>query len=98
MAGKEIPEPFDFDQQRFRDLFSAPSFEVFTLLLIGWVVTVGIHTISRVILNMGLDKRRHFASVYRFLSRSVWNEELLASTRILNRRPVIGTFPGPVSL
>ena len=75
MAGKEIPEPFDFDQQRFRDLFSAPSFEVFTLLLIGWVVTVGIHTISRVILNMGLDKRRHFASVYRFLSRSVWNED-----------------------
>jgi len=78
MASKEIPEPFGFDQQRFRDLFSAPSFEIFTLLLIGWVVTVGIHTISRVILTMGLERMRHFASVYRFFSRSVWSEDSIS--------------------
>jgi hypothetical protein len=41
-------------------------------LVIGWVLTVGKHTVSQVILTMRLHESRHFASIYRFLGKGQW--------------------------
>jgi len=44
-------------------------------LLVGWVLTVGKHTVSKVILTMGLHESRHFATIYRFLGKGRWSSE-----------------------
>ncbi|MGO9566274.1 MAG: transposase [Desulfomonilaceae bacterium] len=41
-------------------------------LVIGWVLTVGNHTVSQVILTMRLHESRHFATIYRFLGKGQW--------------------------
>ncbi len=51
---KPIPDPFGIDGVRFRVCFSAPGFRIFVALVIGWVLTVGKHTVSQV---DGLAKR-----------------------------------------
>ena len=73
MRTGNLPEPFGIDKRDFSCCFSRPSLRHFTLLLVGWVLTVGQHTISRVILSVGAHEREHFASLYRFLSRAVWS-------------------------
>lgn len=73
-----IGEPFTIDEISFRKCFSAPSLEIFMALVIGWALTVGRHTISRVILTMGLHESRHFASVYRFFSRERWLADMIS--------------------
>jgi len=75
MSESDIPEPFNVDEVRFRVCFSAPSFEIFVALVIGWVITVGKHTISQVILTMNLHESRHFASIYRFLAKGRWEAD-----------------------
>jgi hypothetical protein len=70
---RNLPEPFGIDKRDFSLCFSRPSLRHFTLLLVGWVLTVGAHTISRVILTVGAHEREHFASLYRFMSRAVWS-------------------------
>ena len=66
---RNIPDPFAIDEIRFRVCFSAPSFHIFVALVIGWVLTVGKHTVSQVILTMQLHEYRHFATIYRFLGK-----------------------------
>lgn len=73
-----IAEPFTVDEISFRACFSAPSLGLFTAMVVGWVLTVGRHTISRVILTMGLHELRHFASVYRFVSRGCWLADMVS--------------------
>lgn len=72
---KDLPQPFEIEEINFRGCFSAPSFRHFVLFMIGWVLTVGKHTVSNVILTMKLHESEHFASVYRFLSRAQWNPD-----------------------
>lgn len=72
---KHIPDPFGIDEVSFRVCFSAPSYRIFVALLVGWVLTVGKHTVSKVILTMGLHESRHFASIYRFLGKGQWSVE-----------------------
>jgi len=73
MRTGNLPEPFGIDKRDFHLCFSQPSLRHFTLMLVGWVLTVGAHTISRVILTVGAHEKEHFASLYRFLSRAVWS-------------------------
>jgi len=72
---KCIPDPFEIDDISLNVCFSAPSYRIFTALLVGWVLTVGTHTISKVILTMGLHEFRHFATIYRFLGKGRWSAE-----------------------
>jgi len=69
---RPIPQPFGIDETRFGNCFSAPSYRIFVTLVIGWVLTVGKHTVSQVILTMRLHESRHFASIYRFLGKGQW--------------------------
>jgi len=73
MSKRNLPEPFGIDKGDFSICFSRPSLRHFKMLLVGWVLTVGAHTISRVILTVGAHEKEHFASLYRFLSRAVWS-------------------------
>ena len=70
MAKRNLPDPFEIDKVRFRDCFTAPSLRHFVVLMTGWVLTVGMHTISHVILTAEAHESEHFASLYRFLSRA----------------------------
>ena len=72
---KSIPDPFGIDEICFSVCFSAPSYRIFVALLVGWVLTVGKHTVSKVILTMGLHESMHFASIYRFLGKGQWSVE-----------------------
>lgn len=59
----------------FRPCFTAPSFENFVALTLGWILSRGPHTVSRAILaarTFGWTRRRHHATLYRFLSRARW--------------------------
>ncbi len=69
---KGIPKPFTIEDICLRPCFTAPSYRIFVALVIGWVLTTGTHTISHVILTMGLHESRHFATIYRFLGKGQW--------------------------
>jgi len=58
-VSKHIPLPFVMDEIRFKDCFSAPSYRIFVALTIGWVLTVGKHTVSQVILTERLHHPRY---------------------------------------
>jgi hypothetical protein len=70
---RAIPDPFGIDDLRLRVVFSAPSYRIFVVLVIGWVLTVGKHTVSQVILTMRLHESKHFATIYRFLGKGQWS-------------------------
>jgi len=78
MVRRHLPQPFEIEEINFRRCFSARSFRHFVLLMTGWVLTVGQHTVSRVILTMRLHDSEHFGSDYRFLSRARWDPDHVA--------------------
>ncbi len=69
MAKADVAQPFTVDEISFGACFTAPSLGLFVAMIVGWVLTVGRHTISNVILTMGLHESRHFTGVYRFVGR-----------------------------
>ena len=78
MAKRNLPQPFEIDKIRFKDCFTAPSLRHFTVFIAGWVLTVGTHTISQVILTTGLHESEHFATAYNFLRRAKWDPNRVA--------------------
>jgi hypothetical protein len=78
MPKGNLPQPFQIDKVRFKDCFTAPSLRHFAVLITGWVMTMGIHTISQVILAGRLHESEHFSSIYRFLQKSRWNPDQVA--------------------
>jgi hypothetical protein len=70
-----VPQPFQIEEINFRTCFSAPSLRHFMLLMTGWVLTVGKHTISNVIAAMQLHEVENFVTIYRFFSRAIWNPD-----------------------
>ena len=62
----------------FSSMFTSPSFENFTAIACGPVLSVGRRTISRVIQVGGLNGvLRHHSTFYRFFSRARWNANSL---------------------
>jgi hypothetical protein len=78
MAKTNLPQPFQIDKVRFADCFSAPSLRHFGALITGWVLTVGVHTISQVILTGRLHEWESFVSIYRFLQKAKWAPDQVA--------------------
>ncbi len=78
MHKRNLPQPFDIDKVRFHDCFSAPSLRHFGVLITGWVLTVGVHTISQVILTGRLHESESFVSIYRFLQKAKWSPDQVA--------------------
>jgi hypothetical protein len=78
MGKRNLPQPFQIDKVRFEDCFTAPSLRHFGVLITGWVLTVGIHTISQVILTGRLHESESFVSIYRFLQKAKWAPDQVA--------------------
>lgn len=78
MGKRNLPQPFEIDKIRFKDCFTAPSLRHFGVLITGWVLTVGVHTISQVILTCGLHESESFVSIYRFLQKAKWAPDQVA--------------------
>lgn len=78
MRKRGVPQPFRIEEINFRSCFSAPSLRHFTVLMTGWVLTVGKHTISNVIAVMQLHEIESFVTIYRFFSRAIWNPDHVA--------------------
>lgn len=51
MRKRNLPQPFQIDKIRFGDCFTDLSLRRFAVLITGWALTVGVHTISQAILN-----------------------------------------------
>ena len=78
MSKKSLPQPFEIDKIRFKDCFSAPSLRHFSVLITGWVLSVGTHTISQVILATGVHESEHFATIYKFFGQAKWEVDRVA--------------------
>jgi hypothetical protein len=78
MRKRNLPQPFQIDKMRFVDCFTAPSLRHFGVLITGWVLTVGGHTISHVILTGRLHESESFVSIYRFLQKAKWTPDQVA--------------------
>lgn len=73
-----IPAAFQGILTSFSGCFTRPSYENFVALVSGWILCQGRHCISRVIqVGGGRGRAKHFASLYRFLSRARWNGDAL---------------------
>jgi hypothetical protein len=83
VAKRNLQDPFEIDKVRFEDCVTTPSLRHFIVLMTGWVVTVGMHTISQVILTLEAHESEHFASIYRFLSRARWEPDRVAAVIFL---------------
>ncbi len=78
MPKRNLPQPFQIDKMRFKDCFTASSLRRLAELITGWVMTVGVHTISQVILTCGLHESEHFSTIYRFLQKAKWAPDQVA--------------------
>jgi hypothetical protein len=78
MRKRNLPQPFEIDKVGFVDCFTAPSLRHFGVLMTGWVLTVGVHTISQVILTAGLHESESFVSICRFLQKAKWAPDQVA--------------------
>jgi len=74
-----IPSTIQNILLKFRDLFTTPSFENFKVLMIGWILCVKGHTISRVIQfdPERAEQKKNHSAYYRFLSRAQWEKDQL---------------------
>lgn len=75
MAKRNLPQPFEIDKLRFSHCFTVPSLRHFAVLIVGWVMTIGTHTLSNVVLTTGLHESEHFSNAYRFFVRAKWAVE-----------------------
>lgn len=89
MRGQYIPASLQGILTSFSGCFTQPSFESFVALVSGWILCQGRHCISRVIqVSGGRGRAKHFASLYRFLSRARWSADALGQVlfQLLLRR------------
>jgi hypothetical protein len=75
---------------QFQPVFTAPSFPNFVTLVTGWILCPGRHTISRVIQHSsGPARKKHYSTLYRFLSRAVWVTDALGEVLVSLILPLI---------
>jgi hypothetical protein len=67
-----LPVTFVALLEELRPVFSAPSFENFRVVIVGWVHALGRRRISDVLRGAGRLADKHYASYYRFFSHARW--------------------------
>ena len=78
LAGSTLPVSLLAVAQILRGCFTAPSFEVFTQLLAGMVVTRGPRTVTGMLTGAGLSQTWSHHRVHRFFSRAAWDPRKVA--------------------
>ena len=61
--------------QAFAPCFTAPSFQTFTVLCCGWVLTMGRHTVTATIRAANAVGWKHFSSFHRFFAKARWSPD-----------------------
>src|SRR5664279_360620 len=72
-AGSTLPVSLLAVAQVLRCCFTAPSYEVFTQLLAGMIVTSGPRTVTGMLTGAGLSQTWSHHRVHRFFSRAAWD-------------------------
>jgi hypothetical protein len=76
----------------FSTVFTEPSFANFVTLVTGWIRCTGRHTITGAIrYGMGAAHGKHFSTLYRFLSRAVWDPDELGQGLLRRLLPLAGS-------
>jgi hypothetical protein len=78
LAGSTLPVSLLAVAQIVRCCFTAPSFEAFTQLLAGMVVTRGPRTVTGMLTGAGLSQAWSHHRVHRFFSRAAWEPRKMA--------------------
>lgn len=85
-----IPSSFWVMFVKFEPVFTAPTFENFLLLVMGWIICMGKRNISRVIQFSLLGfRQKHHSILYRFFARAVWPVEKLTPILLALVLPLI---------
>lgn len=61
---------------RFRDLFTAPSFEYFCAFVLGFMILESKRCVTNIILSSNIKK--HWTNFYRFLKSYKWSKEKIS--------------------
>ena len=74
MLTATVPQTVRDLMQNFRSCFTKPGFENFVVLISGWIVCQGRHSLSRVIQAAGaVGAGKHHSIFYRLLSQGRWS-------------------------
>ena len=80
MTDLAIVSSFTHLLQAFSACFTAPSFASFEMLMSGWVLNVGRHTVTGTVRAAGALSAKHICSFHRFFSRGRWNPDEVGLT------------------
>jgi hypothetical protein len=90
-----IPSTFYTLFLQFAPAFTQPSFLNVISVATGWILCAGRHTLSRVIRH-GIrmqGRKRHHATLYRFLSRAVWLTDAVGQMMVQLLLPLLPDGP-----
>lgn len=88
-----LPESFCNLLGEFRQVFTAPSFQNFRLLVCGFVHALGQHRLTNALRAVGPLASKHFTTYYRFVSRARWSLDELGLALLA---VVLGAFGSPI--
>lgn len=74
----EVTQSFRVLLSEFQCVFTAPSFQTFLPLMIGWVLTHRRRFITDLIWSSGCTRKGHHSRYHRFFSQAAWNLDTLS--------------------
>jgi hypothetical protein len=72
-----LPSPMVSLLAAFEPCFRAPSYQIFRLVVAGWIHCLGRRTVTGVALASGGVGQRHISVFHRFFTRAVWSLDAL---------------------
>src|SRR6266540_5914647 len=77
MLTRSLPGSVTSLLERFRGCFTAPTFEAFCALTVGFWAQPGAHTVTGMLVAAGLSQTWHHARAHRFFSHARWSADQL---------------------
>jgi DDE superfamily endonuclease len=77
-----LPAGFSPLVQALAECFTRPSFVTFQVLLLGWVLCLGRHTVTGVLRASGALGTKHHSSFHRFFRKAVWSTDALGQSLV----------------
>jgi DDE superfamily endonuclease len=77
MLNRSLPASVTCLLERFRGCFTAPTFQTFCALVVGFWAQPGVHTVTGMLMAAGLSQRWHHTRAHRFFSKASWSADQL---------------------